>query len=704
MPPFKRKRTKRRSYTNSSEVPQILKLWIFRILVPRGGHRKFILKSGEFASDPVAKAIGLEKWLDPEEDFDKQAILAEIHALHQEAEATKNHDQYPGNLRQNIDRLAHIVGLSKADSRILEFAVLMDEENNLSEATECLGELSYTEMCRELSAVLGLTENEARTSFSSHSVLMTSGLLSCDIQGSTLLSLKLDLLNNNFAHSMVWQDGDPVDLLRDIIRPGKPGCLYFDDFPHLEKSLKILVPYLRHALTNGQQGVNIFLYGVPGTGKTELARLLAGEMNCELFEVASENEEGDAVDGSARLRAFRLAQSFFANRPETLLLFDEVEDVFDEGVSLFRMKSSSKSSKAWINRTLEENPVPAIWISNSAYCLDAAYIRRFDMVIELPIPPKAQREQIVRTICEDLLPPEAISRIAETENLAPAVIARAVKVAGRIQDEIGKNNVACTVEHLIDNTLTAQGSRKLKKENDPNRLPETYDPAFINADTDLVKVAEGLAKIKSGRLCLYGPPGTGKTAFGRWLADTLEMQLCVKRASDLISKWVGGTEKNIANAFDEAEQDGSLLLIDEMDSFLQDRRQAQHSWEVSGVNEMLTQMESFSGVFIASTNLMDGLDQAALRRFDLKVKIDFLKPGQAWQLFQRHCAVLSLAGPAINARKRIERLPFLTPGDFAAVSRQNRFRPLGTPAAFVSALEQECQMKEGGQQRAIGFF
>lgn len=86
--------------------------------------------------------------------------------------------------------------------------------------------------------------------------------------------------------------------------------------------------------------------------------------------------------------------------------------------------------------------------------------------------------------------------------------------------------------------------------------------------------------------------------------------LLIKRASDLMSMWVGENEQNIALAFKEAEQDGALLLIDEVDSFLQDRRGAKNSWEVTLVNEMLTQMEAFSGVFIASTNLMDGLDQA----------------------------------------------------------------------------------------------
>jgi SpoVK/Ycf46/Vps4 family AAA+-type ATPase len=216
-------------------------------------------------------------------------------------------------------------------------------------------------------------------------------------------------------------------------------------------------------------------------------------------------------------------------------------------------------------------------------------------------------------------------------------------------------------------------------------------------------MAEGLSRTKSGRLCLYGPPGTGKTAFGRWMADKLEIPLSVKKGSDLISKWVGGTEKNIAMAFQEAEQDGALLLIDEVDGFLQDRRKAQHSWEVTGVNEMLTQMESFPGIFIASTNLMDGIDQAALRRFDLKLKFGYLLPEQAWKLFKRQCAALAMPAPTSNFKSRLGRLSLLTPGDFAAVARQNRFCPIETSYAFLSALEQECMVKENGQQKVIGF-
>jgi SpoVK/Ycf46/Vps4 family AAA+-type ATPase len=234
-------------------------------------------------------------------------------------------------------------------------------------------------------------------------------------------------------------------------------------------------------------------------------------------------------------------------------------------------------------------------------------------------------------------------------------------------------------------------------------LPDFYDPTFINVDTDLAEVARGIAHSRSARICLYGPPGTGKTAFGRWLADELGMPLSVKRASDLISMWVGETERNIARAFREAEQDGAVLLLDEVDSYLQDRRNARASWQVTEVNEMLTQMEAFNGVFIASTNLMDGLDQAALRRFDLKLKFGHLKAEQAWRLFKAQAATLGLRRIPTAFKQGVVNLSNLTPGDFAAVARQNRFRPIKSANALLKALQEECAVKDGMNRARIGF-
>lgn len=680
----------------------LVKLWLLRILVPLNGQLEFINSLG-IQSNRLAETIGLVTPSDIA--FEDQAIKkarAKLRRLYVAGEKKYQNAELPVELAGNIRRLSDLVGLSATDCRILEFATMIHNDRLLDDTADWLGFLPTAQVYQALSVILALPESDIRKALGSKGMLTQSGIVSVDRTGPGRLRNKLDLLSNRFAESLLIAEEDPVSLLHDMVTPGLPAHLKWEDYEHVGHSLGLMRTYLRHALETRRKGVNIFLYGDPGTGKSQLARLLGQELSCEMFEVASEDEDGDPVNGERRLRAFRAAQSFFAER-KAMILFDEVEDVFSDGGGFFALRSTADKHKAWINRTLEQNPVPTLWLSNSVSSLDNAFIRRFDMVIELQVPTRKQRERIIREACGDMLTTTGLHRIAAAEALTPAVVARAASVVGAIRDELSPEQTTKAIEFLVGNTLEAQGFGPLSK-NDATRLPDYYEVSFINAGTNLDEVAAGLAHMKEGRLCLYGPPGTGKTAFGRWLAGKLGLPLHVKRASDLLSKFVGGTERNIARAFKEASDSGAILLMDEVDSFLQDRAGAHRSWEVTEVNEMLSQMESFSGILIASTNLMDGLDQAALRRFDLKLKFDYLKPEQAWCLFERQCLALGLASPKSILKGEVERLDVLTPGDFATVARQHRLRPAKDPSAILDALKEECMIKQGVVKAAIGFI
>jgi transitional endoplasmic reticulum ATPase len=711
---------------NQEKVNPILRLWILRLLIPLECHRKFIRKS-DFNNDEIAGLFGLQVGFDEEDNdddidwilecalnsddpdfsknqldplFDPKQALNQLKRCHKEAEQNAAKGALPQPLAGNIQLLAKQVGLTEVECAILAFAVMIHTDRLLNAVANWLGrELNPLDVYHILSVLLGYPEAEIRAALSMHSTLTRTALVILDRHRLSDLKDMLDLLSSGFANKIVSESGSPIDWLRDMVLESPMPHLGLVDYPHLKDTLDFLQPYLQQVLRTKKKDVNVFLYGTPGTGKTQLAKVLAQQLACPLYEIASEDDDGDPVEGAQRLRAFRTAQ-FFQNSP-TVMLFDEVEDVFNDGDGLFGRKSTAQTLKAWMNRLLEENPAPTFWLGNSINSVDPAFIRRFDWVIELPIPPKAEREHIIRESCANVLTDKDIKQLAVCEDLAPAVVTRAAQVIGSLSGQFPIERLSTALQQIEDKTLVAQGHPGLNQDN-AVRLPAYYDTALINCDTDLSQIVDGIKRNGSARLCLFGMPGTGKTAYARWLAEQLDRPLHVNRGSDLMSTWVGGTEKNIARIFKKAEEDKAVLLIDEVDSFLQDRSNSLHSWEVTAVNEMLTRMETYNGVFIASTNRMDGLDPASLRRFDLKVKFDALKLQQAWTLLNSYCLALGLNAPDSNLKSALHKLDGLTPGDFAALERQHRFRPISNVNALITALQAECALKTP-HKKAIGF-
>ena len=189
-----------------------------------------------------------------------------------------------------------------------------------------------------------------------------------------------------------------------------------------------------------------------------------------------------------------------------------------------------------------------------------------------------------------------------------------------------------------------------------------------------------------------GMPGTGKTQLGRHIAKLLQRKLLVKRMSDIMSCYVGETEKNIAEVFAEASDNKCVLMIDEADSLFYSRTSSHTSWELSTTNEVLSQLEDFDSVFIATTNLLNNFDSAAMRRFDWKVQFLPCTPTARIKLFESYFNI-QISEMCANALLD-SRFNLLCPGDFKAVWRKLRFQDEKTEKLILASLLTELKYKQ----------
>lgn len=480
---------------------------------------------------------------------------------------------------------------------------------------------------------------------------------------------------------------DADELLEIVIGPRQQARLAVGDFAGRAQEVDFLVRLLRGALDQRATGVNILIHGPPGTGKTELARTLAAAAGGVLFSVGEADEDGEEPNRWERMSALRLAHRMLASRDGALLLFDEMEDAIgDASVAEGGWMKGRQGSKLWINRLIETNPVPVIWTTNAVGNIDPAILRRMSFVLRLDPPAGRGAAAMIDRVAQEerVAMPASVHALAqaapETTSVA-RVAARAGQLAGA-PDDIG---------------LAAASLVTALRHGEPARaVEEAIDLDLFEADRDIPALFAAITASGAPAdvsLLLTGPPGTGKTGLAAHLARGLGRQLIVKRASDLLSKWVGQTEANIAEAFREAEQREGMLFFDEVDSILFDRGSAKANWEVSQVNELLTWLDRHPLPFVAATNHGGKLDPAALRRFVFKLDLGPLESARAARAFERFFAMPAPAGLA--------QIAGLTPGDFAVVRRQLRFSG-GDAGWILDRLRDEAAAKPGGMGR-IGF-
>lgn len=582
----------------------------------------------------------------------------------------------PTPAQKNMEYLVHIFRLSKEERAVVYFLSAMQNNELLQECVREFG-ADLEEEEDTLAMVAGLPKGLGNSLLNQEAPLMRLGIL---FRTRYRGNLNLSSWVQEFICSLHKNDAARYEALIGVPVPSKDE-LTAKDFAYVEAA-KLATRLMKQA--KHTKGFNILLYGTPGTGKSSFAQVLAQSAKLNLYPVGVCNNGEE--EKNYRLQQLYRKQFLLKTVKNTCLLLDEGEDIFSS--------LETRTSKVEINNLLENNEVPVIWTTNKIHRMDPAYIRRFTLAVCFDKPPVEMRQKI----WNKYLSANKITytkgdtlALAKKYEVQPSMIAGAAQAA-----RMAKGGLPTVQEHLSFMIQALNGGRKNPEEEKTNIR---FYPALIHADMDLQALTTQLTRL--GRLnfslCLYGASGTGKSAYARYLADKLGLEVVQRRASDLISCYVGETEQNIAKAFAQAREDKSLLIFDEADSFLRDRSTAARSWEVSSVNEMLTWMENHPYPFICTTNLMESLDPASLRRFSFKVKYNFLTSQQVKEAFDYFFGIkIALAETA--------GLDKLTPGDFTLV--KNKAEILGTSTQFSAVkemLETEQKLKHNAYGNGIGF-
>lgn len=648
--------------------------------LPEGIMKRYAFLKNQLCEEPLSIPVSLKKV------YDKLSYQVQKVGL------------FPPPFKENLELLGKCFELTEKELCVYGTLNLVAASSLVREAFNCFiyknkGEALIHEV---VASVLDMQKEEVSQILNPKNRLTEIGLI--NKEGFNQFSedaediFEISPSSSVSPRDLLWKPQTMDDFLgARVTRLGKTQN-ELNDFAYLPAVRDTILPFLRALQKDTKTGVNILLYGPSGSGKTELSKVLAEEADFEAYELSEENRESND-----KWKNWKIACTVLRNKPRAMITVDEADDFFNGS---FDPGSGRRTNKGQIIRALETSATPTIWTTNSIIGMDPAIIRRFKFVLEVGYPPKKQMKKIAETKLGAYLSQENLARIVNTSHLSPAILAQVGNLAESLNGP-GNKVSEDRLMSVISDVLKAQGFGALA----PLRTLSTlYDPKLTNTLADLAGIAKGLRKTGSGRICLYGPPGTGKTAFGHWISEFLGKPLIVKQASDLLNCFVGGTEQNIRRAFEDAKLNDSILLIDEADSFLRNRKESNFSWEVTQVNEFLSNMETFSGIFIATTNLLDIVDNASMRRFDVKIKFDFLRPEQTESLFRKyakkwHFRVKDKELEALTS------LPNLAPGDFAAVDRLMRLTEKPTSTMFIQALLQEADLKEtkGEAKRSIGF-
>lgn len=468
----------------------------------------------------------------------------------------------------------------------------------------------------------------------------------------------------------------------------------------IQKIREMIELPLRHPEIFERLGVNapkgVLLHGPPGTGKTLIAKAVASETNANFYSISGPEVMGK-FNGESEERLRSIFNEAQENSP-SIIFIDEIDSLAPS-----RDESTGGVEKRVVSQLLtlmdglkERGKVVVIGATNRPNALDLALRRggRFDREIEIGIPDQRGRLEIlqIHTRGMPFLTDIDLSRFASSthgfvgsdlETLAKEAAMNALR---RILPEIDLDAQSIPVEVLRKINITKEDFIEALKGVEPSAMREvlvevpivTWDDVggLESPKSELKEAIEwplkfrelfetGDARAPKGIL-LYGPPGTGKTLLAKAAANESEANFITIKGPELLSKWVGESEKGIRDIFRKARQAAPcIVFFDELDSTAPMRGMNSSDSHVTErlVSQILTELDGLEElrdvIMIGATNRPDLIDPALLRpgRFDRLLYIPPPGKDERRTIFDIHTSKKPLADDV-----NLDRLAGITDG------------------------------------------
>ncbi|WP_407423906.1 CDC48 family AAA ATPase [Methanobrevibacter sp.] len=452
----------------------------------------------------------------------------------------------------------------------------------------------------------------------------------------------------------------------------------------------------------------VLMHGPPGTGKTLLAKAVASESDAHFILINGPEIMSKYVGGSEEnLREY--FEEAEANSP-SIIFIDELDAIAPK-----REETNGEAERRTVAQLLtlmdglkSRGQVVVIGATNRPDSLDPALRRpgRFDREIEIGVPDADERREILEIHTRNMPIEEDVdlNKLANTTHgfvgadLESLCKEAAMRVVRRILPEIRNDDEEIPEEVLKKIIVTKDDFKSALKEIQPSALREVlvqvpdvkWDDVggLDDAKQELKEAIEWPLKypdnfqrlgIKPPKgVILYGIPGTGKTLLAKAVAHESEANFISIKGPELLSKWVGESEKGVREVFRKAKQTApTVIFFDEIDSIASTRSGNDGDSGVTKrvVNQLLTEMDGLEELedvaIIAATNRPDIIDPGLMRpgRFDRHIKVDTPSEEARLAIFEVHTKDMPLASD-VNLKKLAKATDGYVGADIEAVCRE----------------------------------